>query len=503
MTPTAPPSVEPLMSVEGLCKRFGSTQALKDVSLHIETGTVLALVGENGAGKSTLVKLMSGVLLPDTGRILLDGEQIHFPDSRAAAQAGIHLVHQELALLPERTVVENVFLGNEERSRLGPLRWPEMRAKARQALSELGVDLDVDTRVRNLSVANQQMVEIARTLVRAARLIVLDEPTAALSPAEAERLFAVIRRMTLRGTAFIYISHRLDEVVELADRIIVLKDGRHVHSAARGELTVERMIQLMVGRDVSALFPDRSSASTSAAPLLEVRDLIDPPAVHHASFALYPGEIVGLYGLEGHGQDEVLACLAGARRPVRGTLLLRGAQRPWRAIASMIDAGFGYVPQDRKTEGLLLELSGSRNITLPVLRRLSRLGVVSPRREDQAARKAARTAGVQGNLNTSVASLSGGNQQKIVLARLLAAGSDVLLLNQPTRGVDVGSKAEIYRVIRDMCQTRGTAALVVSREITELQGLCDRILVMSHGELRDERCHDSSEEQILAAAVGL
>jgi ABC-type sugar transport system ATPase subunit len=494
----------PLLIVEGISKRFGSTQALADVSAGVAAGEILAIVGENGAGKSTLVKIMSGVTQPDTGRITLDGRDVSFPDARSAAGAGIHLVHQELALLPERTVVENVFLGQESRGRLGLLDWPAMRRRTREVLGELGVGhLDVSARTRDLSTANQQMAEIARALVRQARLIIMDEPTAALSPEEATHLFAVIRQMSARGVAFIYISHRLDEVLDIADTVMVLKDGRHMATQPAGTLTIDAVISLMVGRTVADLFPDPSSyPAPDEAPLVQVRDLVDPPAVAHASFDLRPGEIVGLYGLEGHGQDEVLACLAGARRPAAGTLTLHGRSRPWRQSARSIKDGFGYVPEDRKSEGLLLDFSSIDNITLPLLRTLTRLGIVDRGRASTAAAAASTAAGVRGQLDRAVSSLSGGNQQKVAIARWIAAGSRVLLLNQPTRGVDIGSKSEIYHLIRNLCAQQRASALVVSREIAELQGLCDRILVMSHGRLAAEHARTASEETILASAVG-
>ncbi len=491
---------ETLLVLAGISKRFGNTQALQDVSIKFARGHIHALVGENGAGKSTLVKIISGVVKQDEGTVTLGGETVDFDGPHAASVSGIHLVHQELALLPFRSIVENIFLGSEERGIIG-LSWRRMSDIAAEALERLGLDLNVHKRVGELSTSNQQMVEIARAIYRKSRLIILDEPTAALPPADAERLFDVLKQLTQAGTSVIYISHRLDEVKELADSVSVLKDGRHVATNPAKELTTDKMIQLMVGRVIDDMFPEARAAAVGG-PVLQVENLIDPPAVYNASLTLHGGEIVGIYGLEGHGQDEVLECIAGARSPVGGVLKVHGKDTGWESVAQMLSLGLGFVPEDRKTEGLILQMTSEHNITLPVLRRLSRFGWVSKVRERETAEAAASKAGVRGDLDASVRSLSGGNQQKLVLSRWLAAESSILLLNQPTRGVDVGSKSEIYGLIRRTCEQRRAASLVVSREIKELQGLCDRILVMSYGRLVAEHAPGDSEGAILRSAVG-
>ncbi len=495
----------PILAAQGLSKRFGSTQALSEMSLAVHASEVVALVGENGAGKSTLVKILSGVHQPDAGTVALDGTARTFSGAQEAASNGIHLVHQEFALLAERSVTENIFLGSEMRGRLGHLDWRAMRRRAQAALAQLGAGgVDPDARVKELSTGSQQMVEIARALVGSARVIILDEPTAALSPAEAENLFSVMRAMTADGIAFVYISHRLAEIREIADTVVVMKDGQHVTTRPSRGFETDEMIGLMVGRQMSDLFPERPApVEADGAPRVEVRGLVDPPKVHSASLTLRPGEVVGLYGLEGHGQDELLACLAGARSPAAGTLLVDGRLRAWPNVTQAAALGFGYVPEDRKAEGLLLDFSGTWNLTLPVLRTsVAERGFVSASRESRVARAAASAVGIRGDLGPPVSTLSGGNQQKLVLAKWTAAHSRVLYLNQPTRGVDVGSKAEIYAVIRRLCADDGVSALVVSREISELKGLCDRILVMSHGVLVAELPSGASEEQILAEAVG-
>ena len=494
-----PNSAEALLELKGISKRFGSTQALDGVSLTVEAGRIHALVGENGAGKSTLVKIISGLLVPDEGDMRIDGSAAAFSSPASASQAGIHMVHQELALLPYCTVAENMFLGHEIGGPAGLAR-AQMARRAGEVLSRLGLDIDVTRPVGELSTAQQQMVEIGRAILRDFRIIILDEPTAALPPEDTERLFAVLRELTARGTAIIYISHRLDEVAALADRITVLKDGRFVVSRPAAELGTEEMIHFMVGRTIGNLFPQRGSHAPGNV-VMTVDGLIDPPHALDVSLQVRKGEIVGIYGLEGHGQDEVLACIAGTRRPISGRLELEGAQIPWSPVPGMIDKAVGYISEDRKSEGLILEMSGHANISLPLLRKLARNGWVDGRKEHELTAAAAGEAGVRGDLAAPVRALSGGNQQKVLLARWLAAGTAVFLLNQPTRGVDVGSKSEIYALIRRLCEERGACALVVAREIPELRGLCDRILVMSRGRLVAQCSPDDEEETILAAAV--
>ncbi len=489
-----------LLTLSGVGKTFGGTRALDGIDLSVAAGRVHALVGENGAGKSTLVKIVSGLVQPDEGTIKLDGTPVRFAGPAAASAAGIHIVHQELALLPLGDAAENVFLGHEPHGRLGVDR-RAMRARADAVLRDLGVEIDMRRPVGELSTAQQQMIEIARAILRDFRVIILDEPTAALPPAETERLFAVLRRLAARGTAVIYISHRLDEIEALADEITVLKDGQVVDTRPAAELDAAAMIRMMVGRTIENLFPPKPWPRSDAPVALAVSGLSDPPRVLDVSLEARAGEVVGIYGLEGGGQDEVLACLAGARRPVRGALKRSGRSVPWSSVAGMVEQGLGFVPEDRKSEGLVLGMSGHANVTLPILRRLSRRSVVMREREAELSGRAAEEAGVRGDVGAPVRSLSGGNQQKILLARWLAAGTEVFLLNQPTRGVDVGSKSEIYALIRARCAA-GATAIVVAREITELQGLCDRILVMAHGRIVAECSPEDDEETILAAAVG-
>jgi ABC-type sugar transport system ATPase subunit len=488
----------PILEITNAKKTFGLTRALDGVSFSVRAGSVHALVGENGAGKSTLVKVLSGYVQPDEGEIRVGGKP-RVLDSYTAEDLGIHMVHQELALLEDLTVAENIFIGREPRRR-GLIDRRRMEAEARELLARLGADIDPGRRVEGLSTAAKQMVEIARGLAIDAEVLILDEPTAALSPEQAENLFAVIRDLIAQGHAVVYISHRLAEVIALADEITVLKDGKVVTTRPAEGLEVNELASLMVGRRMAEMFPPKRSVRTGKV-LLEVEGLVDPPRVRGVSFAVEEGEVLGLYGLEGNGQDEILSCLAGDRRPSAGRLRLAGREVAWSAVPGMLRQGFGYVPQDRKGEGLLLEQSALANAAFPMLRALSRLGAVLGDSERRVGEDAVQQAGVKGDVTRPVATLSGGNQQKVSFARLVAAGSQVMLLNQPTRGVDVGSKREIYDLVRKLCEEEGKAAVVTSPELSELLGLCDRVLVIDRGRLVGEAPEGAEEEELLEMAV--
>jgi ABC-type sugar transport system ATPase subunit len=345
------------------------------------------------------------------------------------------------------------------------------------------------------------MVEIARSLVGDARVVILDEPTAALSPAEAASLFVVLRALRSEGRAIVYISHRINEVLELSDSLTVLKDGELIGTWPTGQLTSAEVVSRMVGRPMEDLFPAAGQARQPSQPVLDLRGLVDPPRVAGLGIVLRPGEIVGIAGLEGHGQDEVLACLAGERRPERGELRVDGEVAPWGNVRAMIARGVGFVPEDRKTKGLLLEQSSIRNITLPSIGFLCRFGWVRTEDEQRLGREAAAAVGVRGAVDLPVESLSGGNQQKVVIAKWLAMRPRVLLLNQPTRGVDVGAKGEIYALLRAFAEAGG-AVLLTSRELTEVLGLCDRVIVMRNGRIVAESGRGATEEAVMAAATG-
>jgi ribose transport system ATP-binding protein len=495
MTQHAP---EPVLTLEDITKSYGGNRALDEVSLSVRGGRVHAIVGENGAGKSTLVKVMTGIVEADGGTVRIDGEPVHLT-ARDAGARGVHIIHQELALFDELSVAQNVFIGNEP-TRLGLLDRRARRTRTAAALERLGASIDPDAPVGSLSTASKQIVEIARGLVQDARLLVLDEPTAALPPEQADGLFEVIRSLAADGEAIVYISHRLQEVLDLADEITVLKDGKHVVTRPAEGLDVDQLAGLMVGRDVTRLYPPKRRVARDE-PAIRIRGLVDPPKLSGVDLEVAEGEIVGIYGLEGTGQDELLACLAGDRKPVAGTLELSGKADRWRSVPAVLRRHVGLVPQDRKREGLLLEQSSVSNAAFSILRGLSRAGFVSRALERRAALAATKAAAVAGDVDAPVAALSGGNQQKVSLARLIAADCRILLLNQPTRGVDVGSKEEIYSLVRGLCEERGAAALVASPELSELLGLCDRVLVLTGGRIVGEAPPEASEEDLLAMTV--
>jgi ribose transport system ATP-binding protein len=499
-TPTRPASSawspSPLLSMRGISKRFGATQALRNVSLDVFPGSVTALVGENGAGKSTLMKILSGAHAPDQGTIVLDGRPYRPATPHEGRTAGVAMIYQELTLAPDLNVVENVLLG-QDRHRAGLLRLGDERRVVAEALATLGHgDLPLDRPVRTLSTAQQQLIEIARALVSRAKIVVFDEPTSSLTQHDARRLFDVIRTMKRRGLGIIYISHFLEEIRETADRYSVLRDGETVGDGVLQDVDESRLVSLMVGRNVGELFP--TVPHTPGDVLLEATGL---QADDGTRFYLRRGEILGLAGLVGAGRTELLRTLA-ALDPVRsGRVRVAGitiAQRP----RARLRAGLGLVSEDRKHEGLAQSLSIEENITLSRLAPYSTAGVLNLRRRREAARACMQRLQVKARgPEQIVGELSGGNQQKVALARVLHQQADVLLLDEPTRGIDVGTKAEIYRLMGELAAA-GKAILFVSSYLPELPAVCDRIGVMSRGRLREVRPAKAwTEESIMACAV--
>jgi ribose transport system ATP-binding protein len=496
------PSGPPLLEAKGLVKRFPGVLALGGVDLAVGPGETVAVIGENGAGKSTLMKILAGVQTPDAGELRVDGRPVRVDSVRAAEKLGIALIHQELNLCDNLSVAANVFLGREPR-RHGLIDRAKIEADAVGLLRAVGLEIPPATLVSRLAIGHQQMVEIAKALSVQARLLIMDEPTSSLSQRETEHLFRVIRGLRNRGVAVVYISHRLGEVREVADRVVVLRDGRNSGELGRDEIDPARMVKLMVGRDLSQFFPHH--ARKPGPPALEVRDLRTPSHPRHElSFTLSAGEIVGVAGLVGAGRTELLRTLFGIDRARGGLLRVEGREARFHSPLDAIRAGVAMVPEDRKEQGILLEMAVRENLSLASLwkRRLA-CGFLDrdgerTLAEEMIARLRIRTP----DDRQLVQFLSGGNQQKVVLGKWLALQPKILLLDEPTRGVDVGAKQEIYRVM-DELTGRGVAILFASSDLEEILGMSDRALIMHQGRLAGELPREKlSEESVMFLATG-
>ncbi len=490
----------PLLRMEQITKRFPGVTALGGVSLACDRGEVLALVGENGAGKSTLMKILSGAYRPDAGRIVFQGREIHLASPRQAQQLGIAIIMQEFNLLPHLTVEENIWLGREPLRGWGVIDGRAMRARSEELIASLGVRLQPDAQVGDLTVAQCQFVEIAKALSLGADLIIMDEPSSTLTEHELDSLFRIIGELKQRGVAVIYISHRLNEVFRIADRVTVLKDGALVGSRAIGKVTRNDLVQMMVGRTLADTFPLRRGGAHS--PVLRVDRLSRRDLLHDISLEVRAGEIVGLAGLVGAGRTELARAIFGADPIDSGTVELFGRPVRIRGPHDAVRAGMALIPEDRKLEGLIQLLSIRRNVGLPNLDRFGRFGFVRARREREACLEWFRKLDVRAAGPEQLAvSLSGGNQQKVVLAKWLVRQPGLIILDEPTRGIDVGAKAEVYRIMRQLAES-GTAILMISSELPEILGMADRILVMHEGRLTAELDGaTTTEEAIMAAAT--
>ena len=490
-------SVSPLLRLERISKQFGGAPVLREVSLDVLPGEVHALAGENGAGKSTLMNIASGVVQPDAGSILWDGQKVALSDPRAGQDLGISFVHQELALVPQLSIAENVFLGRlPAHNRI--VKWDELRERARELLRDLGHELDPRQPVEELSIGEQQLVEIARALACVSRLIIMDEPTAPLSTRETDRLFAVVRRLRERGVSIIYITHRLEEIYRLADRVTILRDGSAIATAPVSEMPPDLLVRHMVGRELSQ---DSGHPPDSVRPevLLRISGLTRGREFSSVSCEVRRGEIVALAGLVGAGRTEVLESIFGVVPADNGHIAVEGREVAIRTPSDAIRSGIALVPDDRKAKGLVLGAPIRTNMVLAWQRQF----VIHPRRETDGAERMIRELHVRTRgAERPVSELSGGNQQKVVLAKWLLTDARIILLDEPTRGVDVGAKAEIYGLIRGLAE-RGAAILFASSELEEVLRLADRVIVLHRGRIAGELSREQmSDERITHLATG-
>ena len=490
-----------LVRMEGIDKRFPGVHALKSVDFDLRAGEVHALMGENGAGKSTLMKCLSGVYQPDAGRILIDGQAVALPTPRAAQDLGIGIIHQELALMRDLTVAQNIWIGREPRLSFGRIDEARQNAEAAAILSRMNLGIDPRTPVSRLTIAHQQMVEIAKALSYRSRVLIMDEPTAALNDAEIAELFAIIARLRAEGVGIIYISHKMDEIRRISDRVTVMRDGAHVGTVAAAETPIARIIAMMVGRELTdekAAIPDLSAAETA----LEVRDLSRGPELRGISFSLRRGEILGFAGLMGAGRTELARAIFGAEPADAGRILVHGREVSIRSPADAVREGIGYLSEDRKHYGLALGMDLRANIAMASLpRHADAIGRI----DEQALGRIARDYIERLRIRTpgdwqEVRLLSGGNQQKVVIAKWLLRDCDILIFDEPTRGIDVGAKAEIYRLLGDLA-AGGKAIIVISSELPEVLRLSHRIAVMCEGRLTGILPGGASQEAIMELAT--
>ncbi|HEY2372896.1 MAG TPA: sugar ABC transporter ATP-binding protein [Gaiellaceae bacterium] len=492
----------PLLELQHAVKSFGAVHALEDGDIELLGGEVHGLVGENGAGKSTLVKILAGVYRPDAGRLVIDGDEAIFENAKQSQAAGIAIIFQEPTLFPDLTVAENIFVGAQPLKRFRRIDARRMRREASAVFDQLGVRLDPDRLARGLSIADQQLVEIAKALTSNARVIVMDEPTAALTTTEVDRLFGIVEALRARGNAVLFVSHRLEEIFAVCQRVTVMRDGRHVLTKPVRELTVQSVIRAMVGRDMDALFPKVSAERGKV--LLEVERLTREGVFTDVSFEVRQGEIVALAGLVGAGRSEVARAIFGIDRSDAGSVEVAGRRLRPGSPTSAMAAGVALVPEDRRQQGLLMDFSIERNIALASLDDVRRGGLIPRGAERRFARDwAVKLQLKYGKLTNPVWTLSGGNQQKVVLAKWLARRPRVLIVDEPTRGIDVGTKAEVHRLLSELA-AQGVAVLMISSELPEVLGMADRIVVLFEGRVMREFARaDATEDAIMHAATGL
>ena len=489
----------PLLEASGITKRFPGTLALDNVQLELLHGEIHAVVGENGAGKSTLMKILAGVSLPDTGDIRFEGEPVHLTSPHEALTRGIAIVHQELSLIPTLSVAENIFPGRLPTNPLGLVRYGELFRQAEAVLQQLDVEVDPRTPVEMLPIATQQLIEITKAVSMNCKVLILDEPTSALTDHEADRLLAFLQRLAADGVGILYISHKLNEIFAVSDRVTVLRDGKYVGTRRIDEVAPDDVIRMMVGRELGNMYPDKSQKIE--APLMEVRDLRLPGAAAGSSFSLYKGEILGFAGLIGSGRSELARMIFGADHRAAGEIILNGQPVTIDSPRQAIELGLGYLPEDRKAAGLFLEMSVKLNVEATVIGEVSSGGFVVAGRERALAQQYVRQLNISTpSIEQEVGRLSGGNQQKALVAKWLAIKPKILIVDEPTRGIDVGAKKEIHFLLRALAES-GVGVLMISSELPEILGMSDRILVMHEGSIVAEYdAATATEENIIRSA---
>ena len=491
-----------VLALDRVTKTFPGVRALSEVSLRLYPGKVTALIGENGAGKSTVVKTLTGIYQPDAGSILVDGRVTRFPAPQAASDHGVTAIHQETVLFDELSVAENIFLGHAPRGAFGLIDRKAMVEKARGILADIGATIDPTHKLRDLGIANKHLVVIARALSIDARVVIMDEPTAALSHKEIEELFELVESLKAQGKAILFISHKFDEIFRIADNYTVFRDGELVGDGAIADISEQELVRMMVGRDVSQIYPGRQV--TPGETVLKVSGYAHPTEFEDIGFTLRRGEILGFYGLVGAGRSEFMQALFGITRPSAGTVEIDGATVEIRSPADAVSCGIVYVPEDRGRQGAILDLPIFQNVTLPSLGRTSRRGFLRLAEEFGLAREYTRRLDLRAaSLDTPVGNLSGGNQQKVVIAKWLATRPRVIILGEPTKGVDIGSKAAVHEFMAELAG-QGLAVIMVSSEIPEVLGMSDRVIVMREGRMVAELAgEDMKPETLVRHAAGI
>ena len=484
-----------ILTLKNITKEFPGVKALDDVTINIERGTIHGLVGENGAGKSTLIKVLAGIYQPNKGEIILDGKPCRFNSPIEARRAGISVVHQEIKLAEPLSVAENMFLGNVQLKN-GLVDWKGMRRRAREIVEDLGMDTDINAQVSSLTVAKKQIVEIMHAINNNSRILIMDEPSAVLTDRELEVMFRIVKQLRDKGITIIYISHRLDEIFGLCSNVSVLRDGRHIDTIPVASIDRQGLINMMVGREMGQEYP--KEVGNVGGTILEVKNL-SRGILQDISFEVKSGEVFGISGLVGAGRTELARAILGIDKPESGEVYVRGKKVHYRTFADAIRDGLGLIPEDRKLQGLVQIMSVKRNTTLVNMKRVLRAGVISSSLEEKLSKEYAdKLHVVTPSMETEVQYLSGGNQQKVVIAKWLFQNSEILFLDEPTRGIDVGAKAEIYRLINRMAK-EGKTIIMISSEMPELLGLCDRIMVMHEGHKMGElNAAEATQEKIMA-----